>query len=37
MEEEDLLNEPLDSWSETEGGWRRAVKMKNREVSGGKE
>lgn len=36
-EEEDLLKEPLDGWSEREGGWRRAVKMKGQEVSGGKE
>lgn len=35
MEEEDLLKEPLDGWSETEGSWRRAVK--GQEVSGGKE
>lgn len=36
-EEEDLLKEPLDGWSETEGEWRMAVKMKGQEVSGGKE
>lgn len=36
-EEEDLLKEPLDGWSGTEGGWRSAVKMKGQEVSGGKE
>lgn len=36
-EEEDLLKEALDGWSETEGEWRMAVKMKGQEVSGGKE
>lgn len=36
-EEDDLLKEPLDGWSETEGEWRMAVKMKGQEVPGGKE
>lgn len=36
-EEEDLLKEPLDGWSETESEWRMAVKMKSQEESGGKE
>lgn len=37
VEEEDVLEEPLHDWSETEGSWRRAVKMKGKEVLGGKE
>ena len=36
-EEEDLLKEPLDGWSGTEGGWRRAAKVKGQEVLDGKE